>query len=136
MVWWNNILISKKGKELQHDIPKIAKFSDFSPSTFLEGIDQRTVVYREIYPKIDLLKAAIMQQVSIVNSNTYLLHQKCASVKNQIQNASKSTVDILRNIAKFCHFVISCCNSFPFLLIKILFHHTIFSFSWRTCFWE
>ena len=78
-----------------------------------------------------ILTASIKVKGIVVDSDSKqaLIGANVILVKNQIQNALKSDVVILRNIANFSIHEISCCNSSPFFSIKILFHYIIIFFS-------
>ena len=90
MVQWNKILISKKDKEYNTIFQESQNSVIFLLWRFLQRIDQGTVLLRNI-PKERSFQGC---NHAIGTRNTDLLHQVCASVKNQIQNALKSTVDI------------------------------------------
>ena len=110
MVQWNKILISKKDKEYNTIFQESQNSVIFLLWLHVQGTDQGTVLSRKSSIEIPIYFIKYMYQWKI----TSRMHW---SQRWTFQEISPN----------FAIFEISYCNSLPFLLIKILFHHTIFS---------
>ena len=128
MVWWNNTLISKKGKELQRIFQESQNSVIFLLRLFLQGIDQGTILLRNntLGSILSRLQSCNRYPSSIEIPIYFIKYMYQRKITSRMYWSQRWTFQEIS--PNFAIFEISYCNSLPFLLIKILFHHTIFSF--------